>query len=46
MSALLLIGSVVVSAVAKRCAHCGHNAMIFVSQHGRTRCVACAEVKP
>ena len=42
MSALLLLGSVVVSIVAGRCAGCGAARMIFVNTGGRTRCAGCA----
>ena len=44
MSALLLLGSVVVSIVAGKCGKCGAERMIFVNVSGKTQCAGCAEL--
>ena len=42
MNQLLLLGSVVISIVAGKCAGCGAARMIFVNHMGKTRCAGCA----
>lgn len=43
MNSLLLLGSVVITMVAGRCAGCGMARMIFVNYLGKTRCAGCAK---
>lgn len=42
MSALLLLGSVVVAIRAGKCGACGAARMIFVNHGGSTKCAGCA----
>lgn len=39
---VLLIGSVIITSIAARCAGCGREAMCWRNVGGRTRCVSCS----